>query len=54
VRECKKLIAHVASHELIDAIPYTIEAIANRRVSKEGQEGMNAFLKKEKAPWTKG
>lgn len=53
VRECKKLIAHVASHELIDAIPYTIEAIANRRVSKEGQEGMNAFLKKEKAPWTK-
>src|SRR5258707_6573086 len=23
VRECKKLIAHVASHELIDAIPYT-------------------------------
>jgi len=53
VRECKKLIAHVASHELIDAIPYTIEAIANRRVSKEGQDGMNAFLKKEKPPWTR-
>jgi methylglutaconyl-CoA hydratase len=51
VRECKKLIAHVASHELIDAIPYTIEAIAARRVSSEGQEGMAAFLKKEKAPW---
>ena len=35
--------------------PYRwVEAIANRRVSKEGQEGMNAFLKKEKAPWTKG
>jgi methylglutaconyl-CoA hydratase len=52
VRECKKLIAHVASHELIDAVPYTIEAIATRRVSEEGQAGMNAFLKKEKPPWT--
>jgi len=52
VRECKKLIAHVASHDLIDAIPYTIEAIATRRVSEEGQAGMKAFLKKEKPPWT--
>lgn len=51
VRECKKLIAHVVSHNLIDAIPYTIEAIATRRVSEEGQAGMNAFLKKEKPPW---
>lgn len=51
VRECKKLIAHVASHELADAIPYTIEAIATRRISEEGQAGMNAFLKKELAPW---
>src|SRR6266850_8520377 len=40
VRECKKLIAHVASHELIDSVPYTIEAIATRRVSEEGQSGM--------------
>lgn len=53
VRECKKLIAHVASHELADAIPYTIEAIAARRVSEEGQSGMTAFLKKELAPWAK-
>ncbi|HUP63586.1 MAG TPA: enoyl-CoA hydratase-related protein [Thermoanaerobaculia bacterium] len=51
VRACKKLIAHVAAHELADAIPYTIEAIAERRVSQEGQEGMNAFLKKELAAW---
>lgn len=51
VRECKKLIAHVAAHEIIDAVPYTIEAIASRRVSDEGQAGMNAFLKKEKPPW---
>lgn len=53
VRECKKLIAYVASHDLADAIPYTIEAIASRRVSAEGQSGMSAFLKKEKAPWGK-
>jgi methylglutaconyl-CoA hydratase len=53
VRECKKLIAYVASHDLIDAIPYTIEAIAARRVSEEGQGGMSAFLKKEKAPWAR-
>ena len=51
VRECKKLIAHVASHELSDAIPYTIDAIATRRVSAEGQAGMQAFLNKEAAPW---
>ena len=54
VRECKKLIAHVASHELADAVPYTIDAIATRRVSEEGQQGMKAFLDKKKAPWTDG
>lgn len=53
VRECKKLIAHVGSHEPADAIPYTIEAISERRISTEGQEGMKAFLAKEKAPWSK-
>jgi methylglutaconyl-CoA hydratase len=51
VRECKKLIAHVASHERADAIPYTIDAIAARRVSEEGQEGMRAFLNKGLAAW---
>jgi methylglutaconyl-CoA hydratase len=51
VRECKKLIAHVAAHELVDAIPYTIDAIATRRVSEEGQVGMQAFLEKKLAPW---
>lgn len=51
VRECKKLITYVASHDLADAIPYTIDAIATRRVSEEGQAGMQSFLKKELAPW---
>lgn len=53
VRECKKLIRYVAAHDLADAVPYTIEAIAARRVSEEGQAGMTAFLKKEKAPWAR-
>jgi len=53
VRECKKLIAYVATHEPADAIPYTIEAIAARRVSEEGQEGMKAFLSKGLASWIK-
>jgi methylglutaconyl-CoA hydratase len=51
VRECKKLIPYVASRPLSDAIPYTIDAIATRRVSPEGQEGMQAFLNKRKASW---
>lgn len=51
VRECKNLIAYVAQHERADAIPYTIEAIASRRISPEGQNGMAAFLAKKKAPW---
>ena len=53
VRECKTLIAHVAASDLTEAIPYTIEAIAARRVSDEGQAGMIAFLKKEKPPWSR-
>ncbi|HJQ40938.1 MAG TPA: enoyl-CoA hydratase/isomerase family protein [Thermoanaerobaculia bacterium] len=51
VRECKKLIAHVATHAPVDSIPYTIDAIASRRVSDEGQEGMKAFLEKRLASW---
>jgi methylglutaconyl-CoA hydratase len=52
VKACKKLVAYVSANELAEAIPYTIEAIAERRVSSEGQQGMSAFLKKEKAPWS--
>lgn len=53
VKACKKLVAHVSANELAESIPYTIEAIAERRVSEEGQGGMQAFLKKTKAPWQK-
>lgn len=53
VRACKQLIAKVAHSELADAVPYTIEAIATRRVSAEGQQGMKAFLNKELPEWAK-
>lgn len=53
VKACKKLVAFVSTNELAENIPYTIEAIAERRVSEEGQGGMQAFLKKTKAPWQK-
>lgn len=53
VKACKKLIAFVSTNDLAENIPYTIEAIAERRVSDEGQGGMQAFLKKTKAPWQK-
>ena len=51
VAKCKRLISHVASHSKSESIPYTIDTIASRRVSPEGQSGMKAFLQKEKAPW---
>lgn len=51
VRACKKLIRFVAKHPPEESVPYSIEAIADRRVSEEGQGGMKAFLQKEKAPW---
>lgn len=53
VRECKRLIAFVGSHEKAESIPTTIGAIAERRVSAEGQGGMQAFLRKEKPPWSR-
>lgn len=52
VRECKKLIRFVAAHDRTESIPYTIDAIASRRTSEEGQSGMSAFLNKQKAPWS--
>jgi methylglutaconyl-CoA hydratase len=50
-REAKKLIMEVVRHS--DHTNYTCEAIANARVSEEGQEGMSALLEKRKANWVK-
>jgi methylglutaconyl-CoA hydratase len=47
----KQLIEEVATRPRASATAYTIDAIAARRVSPEGQEGMTAFLAKRPPSW---
>jgi methylglutaconyl-CoA hydratase len=47
----KALIANIANKPPTDVTQLTAETIARHRVSREGQEGMRAFLEKRKAPW---
>jgi methylglutaconyl-CoA hydratase len=47
----KQLIGDIAERSLDDNGPYTAKLITERRMSDEGQEGMNAFLRKEKPRW---
>ena len=52
IEEVKKL---VDSYEKMDVNKYkehTVKKIAELRVSKEGQEGLNAFLEKRKSKWS--
>lgn len=57
-RKAKSLVADVVALSKDDEIAaltlHTVEAIANIRVTPEGQEGMNALLKGCKAKWTEG
>jgi methylglutaconyl-CoA hydratase len=48
----KALVAEVSTRNGAAASEYTIDAIAERRVSREGQEGMTAFLAKRPPSWT--
>ena len=52
VAAAKALVAQVSRRDRAAAIESTIDAIAERRVSPEGQEGMHAFLEKRKPSWT--
>ena len=52
VAAAKALIPNVWGRPIADAMPLTAAAIAARRVSPEGQEGLRAFLEKRKARWT--
>ena len=52
VAAAKALIPSVAGRAVADVMPITAAAIAQRRVSKEGQEGLRAFLEKRKPSWT--
>ena len=49
----KALIPTVAAKPSADAMPITAAALAARRVSAEGQEGLAAFLEKRKPSWIK-
>ncbi len=52
VAEAKALIREVAYRRVEDVQRYTVERIAELRISSEGQEGMRAFLDKRKPNWT--
>ena len=51
VSAAKALIPNVWGRTLEEAMPMTANAIAERRVSPEGQEGLTAFLEKRTARW---
>jgi len=51
VAAAKGLIRHVSGLSIEEAMPSTAEALAKRRVSKEGQEGLKAFLEKRQPKW---
>lgn len=51
VAAAKALIPAVWGRPLDDATSITTKTIAARRVSPEGQEGLNAFLEKRKPSW---
>ncbi len=49
----KKMIKYVDSHNDIENRNYTANALADAWDSTEGQEGIDTFLNKRKAPWNK-
>lgn len=51
VTAAKRLIAQVAGQRPGEVASLTTGTIAARRVSREGQDGMRAFLEKRPAPW---
>jgi methylglutaconyl-CoA hydratase len=52
VAAAKALIRDVWGRSAADAAPITAAALASRRASAEGQEGLRAFLEKRKPRWT--
>ena len=52
VSAAKALLPEVARRGPGDATALTAEAIARRRVSAEGQEGLRAFLEKRTPAWS--
>ena len=52
IQEVKKLVEKYEKTELEKYKEFTVKKIAELRVSKEGQEGINAFLEKRKTKWS--
>jgi methylglutaconyl-CoA hydratase len=52
IAAAKALIPNIWGRAFSDAAPITAAAIAQRRVSAEGQEGLRAFLEKRAAGWS--
>ena len=52
IREVKKLVDACEKMDIDNYKEYTVKKIAELRVSKEGQEGINAFLEKRKTKWS--
>jgi methylglutaconyl-CoA hydratase len=52
IAAAKRLLRDVAGHRPADVMALTVNAIANQRVSPEGQEGLKAFLEKRPPAWT--
>ena len=51
--ECKRVLRDVQDLDWTAKQNLTVEAIAKRRVSPEGQEGLKAFLEKRPPTWVK-
>lgn len=52
-RAAKALIQNIIKLDKTDLMDFSCEAIAKKRISTEGQEGMLALLEKRKANWIK-
>jgi methylglutaconyl-CoA hydratase len=52
IAAAKRVLRDVYGHRPADVMALTVDAIANQRVSPEGQEGLRAFLEKRPPAWT--
>lgn len=53
ISACKKMIRDISSLNTDEALELSSKQLAERRASKEGQEGIKAFFEKRKPNWSK-